>query len=645
VEEQFANGGEISTEDETTFCAGDENSIDVSVTNDGGANGQTVVWVITDADLNILELGGTPPFSFTEAGTYLIWRLGYVGALNGAEVGANAGNLSGDCFDLSNPITVTVEDCTPVCVVDGGTISTESPTTVFCKSDGESNVFTIDLEGAVGENGAYVVTFLDGEIILISESNTFDLEGVPGNGTCLFWHLSWTGELTGAVVGGNAADLAGECFDLSNSIEVEEQFANGGEISTEDETTFCAGDENSIDVSVTNDGGANGQTVVWVVTDANLNILELGGTPPFSFTEAGTYLIWRLGYVGALNGAEIGANAGDLTGDCFDLSNPITVTVEDCTPVCVVDGGTISTESPTTVFCKSDGESNVFTIDLEGAVGENGLYVVTFLDGEIILVSESNTFDLEGVPGNGTCLFWHLSWTGELTGAVVGGNASDITGDCFDLSNSIEVEEQFANGGTISTTVGQTAPVCINTLVPVSVSDAGGANGQNVAWVITSEDLTILNITTSGPFSFSMPGTYLIWRLGYVGTLNGASIGANAGDLTGDCFDLSNPLTIVVVQCLGDGLPSATVNAELNSLPNPTNGYNMVIFNTDFNGRVVLDVYDMSGRNIQTLFNQDIQQGVEYRVEFDGTALPNGVYIYRLTSDHGVVIHKFMVAR
>jgi hypothetical protein len=38
-------------------------------------------------------------------------------------------------------------------------------------------------------------------------------------------------------------------------------------------------------------------------------------------------------------------------------------------------------------------------------------------------------------------------------------------------------------------------------------------------------------------------------------------------------------------------------------------------------------------------------EGQEYRFDFDGTYLANGVYIYRLTTENDVVIEKFMIAR
>jgi hypothetical protein len=220
---------------------------------------------------------------------------------------------------------------------------------------------------------------------------------------------------------------------------------------------------------------------------------------------------------------------------------------------------------------------------------------------------------------------------------------ANIEGECFDLSNPIEVEERFANGGTISTSVGST--VCVNTLIPVSVSNSAGANGQTVAWVITDVNLNILNITTTGPFSFAAPGTYVIWRLGYVGQLNGAMVGANAGDLTGDCFDLSNPLFIEATNC-GAPAPFPTAeNTELIAWPNPTSGFANVLLNPGFTGRAILEVYDLTGKLVTVLLNQEVVEGVAYQREFDGTQLPNGVYIYRLTTPNGITVKKFLISR
>jgi hypothetical protein len=86
-------------------------------------------------------------------------------------------------------------------------------------------------------------------------------------------------------------------------------------------------------------------------------------------------------------------------------------------------------------------------------------------------------------------------------------------------------------------------------------------------------------------------------------------------------------------------------HAQLTSSPNPTNGPSQVTFETVMTGRTLLEVYDLSGRNVATLFNQIAQEGQSYRLYFDGSGLPNGIYIYRLTTENEVIVEKFIIAK
>ena len=58
-----------------------------------------------------------------------------------------------------------------------------------------------------------------------------------------------------------------------------------------------------------------------------------------------------------------------------------------------------------------------------------------------------------------------------------------------------------------------------------------------------------------------------------------------------------------------------------------------------------LEVYDMSGRKVAQVFSGMAEPTAEYRFEFDGSSLPNGVYIYRLNTNEEVITEKFMIAR
>jgi hypothetical protein len=48
---------------------------------------------------------------------------------------------------------------------------------------------------------------------------------------------------------------------------------------------------------------------------------------------------------------------------------------------------------------------------------------------------------------------------------------------------------------------------------------------------------------------------------------------------------------------------------------------------------------------VDAIFTGVAQANNEYRYAFDGSALPNGVYIYRLTTLNEVVNEKFIISR
>jgi len=102
------------------------------------------------------------------------------------------------------------------------------------------------------------------------------------------------------------------------------------------------------------------------------------------------------------------------------------------------------------------------------------------------------------------------------------------------------------------------------------------------------------------------------------------------------CLAYSNRVPVNLVNCL---------NAELENAPSPTSGPSFVSFSTPQQDRTRLDVYDLQGRLVTTLFDRVAEAGHLYRLEFDGGALPNGVYIYRLTTASEVLISKFVIAR
>lgn len=449
-----------------------------------------------------------------------------------------------------------------VCEVGGGELTAEPEAGLCNLGTGGSSTVSLSVNDAAGENSAFLMTDTAGAILATGEDGSFDLNGIIEGweaASFVFWHLAYDGEISGLETGLNVHDISGVCFALSNPVQLGTYFAEAGDIFTNDPVSVCLDEQMGIDIISTDENLGFDQNTTWLVTDELLTILDVESTPPFVFAEAGTFLIWRAAYTGNVEGLQEGANVEDISATCFDLSNPIEISVEDCAPQgCQVEGGVISTASPLS-FCKSDeGEPHLFEIDLEGASGENSLFIATWQNGNIFMTNESNTFDLSGLPGNGTCLFFHLSYDGEISGAEFGSSVHDIEGDCFDLSNGLEVEEYFANAGTISTT--DNTELCAEDYpaVSVAVSDLGGANGQTAGWIVTDENLIITSVSGSSTFVFDQAGEFLIWRIAYVGEIDGIEIGGDAGEISGTCFDLSNSLSVTVeacepTECIADG--------------------------------------------------------------------------------------------
>jgi hypothetical protein len=66
--------------------------------------------------------------------------------------------------------------------------------------------------------------------------------------------------------------------------------------------------------------------------------------------------------------------------------------------------------------------------------------------------------------------------------------------------------------------------------------------------------------------------------------------------------------------------------------PNPFNPSTVVSFQLSVVSDVSLKVYDVQGREVQTLVNERLNAGT-YEVKFDGSSLNSGVYFYKIVAD------------
>ena len=91
-----------------------------------------------------------------------------------------------------------------------------------------------------------------------------------------------------------------------------------------------------------------------------------------------------------------------------------------------------------------------------------------------------------------------------------------------------------------------------------------------------------------------------------------------------------------------NGAPS--VFSLNNNYPNPFNPTTEIQFSVAEEGMTTLTVYDMLGRVVETLVEEQLSAG-EYTVTFNAKGLSSGVYIYRLRSGESVMTKRMMLMK
>ena len=80
------------------------------------------------------------------------------------------------------------------------------------------------------------------------------------------------------------------------------------------------------------------------------------------------------------------------------------------------------------------------------------------------------------------------------------------------------------------------------------------------------------------------------------------------------------------------------------NFPNPFNPTTRISFQLPANEFVTLKVYDVLGKEIQTLINEQKSSGEHY-IEFDGSNLPSGIYFYKMQAGNFVQTKKFVLMK
>ena len=79
--------------------------------------------------------------------------------------------------------------------------------------------------------------------------------------------------------------------------------------------------------------------------------------------------------------------------------------------------------------------------------------------------------------------------------------------------------------------------------------------------------------------------------------------------------------------------------------PNPFNAGTVIRFTLARQARVSLRIFDILGRQVAALLENEPRQSGTYSVRFDASDLPSGVYVYQLRAGDRAVSKKMLVIK
>jgi len=167
---------------------------------------------------------------------------------------------------------------------------------------------------------------------------------------------------------------------------------------------------------------------------------------------------------------------------------------------------------------------------------------------------------------------------------------------------------------------------------------------------VGSDTLRIASIASSRSCFSSRPSTMVVAPgRGSIDTIRFTpdSSGTRSAFIVISSNDPTSPDTIMVsgdgtttgIRRYGTEIPNSF--ALLQNFPNPFNPTTTISFDLPEGSHVNISIYDAIGRKVETLADEEKSAG-RYRITFDASAFPSGVYFCRLSAGHFVDTKKLM---
>ncbi len=144
-------------------------------------------------------------------------------------------------------------------------------------------------------------------------------------------------------------------------------------------------------------------------------------------------------------------------------------------------------------------------------------------------------------------------------------------------------------------------------------------------------------------------GTWYVFR-GWNGSGNGSYTSADStGNDTSVTVNINNPIvqtarwTVMIgIQNISSEIPKEYKLYQ--NFPNPFNPTTNINFDIIRSGNVRIIVYDLLGREVETLVNQDMSPG-RYKFDFNAKDYASGMYIYKIVTHDFVDVKKMLIIK
>ncbi len=286
------------------------------------------------------------------------------------------------------------------------------------------------------------------------------------------------------------------------------------------------------------------------------------------------------------------------------------------------------------------------TANFAYVVGQNGIFLRTFNSGSTWSISSAFTQDLYFVlalpSGTGFALG---ALTSEYYTVTANGGTNwlgilNTTGGYHLYSGSI------LSGQNICVCVGNNGRIRRTTdwgltwVLPVS-NTTNNLNSiffinTNTGWLCGQNGL--IESSTNGGLNWSQQSsstTNYLRALSFINSSTGWAVGEN-----GIVLNIGLP---VGIKQTNPELPQK-FNIYQN-YPNPFNPTTRINYEIPIDSKVKLVVYDILGREVMKLVNNEFKKMGRYAVDFDGTNLASGVYFYRIEAGDFVQSRKMVLIK